>query len=52
MASFNTQLKHESLFSQGMKPVVFSDLENKDNGEGWKRGGFNIAYYKNNILRV
>jgi len=32
-----------------MKPVVFSS---KDHKEGWKRAGYDISYYKNNITRV
>jgi len=46
------KLKPDSLFNEGMQPVVFSTLNNEEEKGGWFRGGFNISYYKNQITRV
>ena len=35
-----------------MKPAIFSVLKNKEDGTGWIRGGNNIKYKKNKILKV
>ncbi|CAF1121372.1 unnamed protein product [Adineta steineri] len=42
--------KSTSLYSSGMKPLLYSieDAENK--GIGWRRWGEEIVYYKNNLL--
>lgn len=38
--------KSSSLFSQGMKIMTLSSLDQK-----WERGGENICYSKNNLKR-
>ncbi|CAF4265322.1 unnamed protein product [Adineta steineri] len=42
--------KSTSLYSSGMRPLLYSieDAENK--GIGWRRWGEEIVYYKNNLL--
>lgn len=45
-------MKPDSLFNQGMQPVVYSKKENEIEKEGWKREGFNICYFKNHIMKV
>jgi len=45
-------LKPDSLFNEGMQPVVFSTMANNAHKKGWQRAGFDISYYKNNIARV
>ena len=42
---FLIQYKSQSLYSQGMKPLVNS----KKLGKGWRRAGFNVFYDKNEI---
>ncbi|KAL4449715.1 hypothetical protein ABPG74_008088 [Tetrahymena malaccensis] len=53
MVKFNIVnfLKNDSLFNYGMKPVVFSQQDNKQNGNSWSREGFSVSYEKSNILR-
>ncbi|KAL4501729.1 hypothetical protein ABPG72_018780 [Tetrahymena utriculariae] len=53
MVKFNLVnfLKNDSLFNYGMKPVVFSQQDNKLNGNSWGREGFSITYEKSNVLR-
>ena len=45
-------VKRNSLFNYGMQPVIFSQVANRLKGTKWFRGGFDISYTKNNILRV
>uniref|UniRef100_A0A3B4A3W7 Cytosolic carboxypeptidase 2 n=1 Tax=Periophthalmus magnuspinnatus TaxID=409849 RepID=A0A3B4A3W7_9GOBI len=40
-------MKSSSLYSYGMKPLLYSERAAKENGVGWKRTGFNIRYYRN-----
>ena len=42
-------LKSDSLYNQGMKPVMYSELDAANKNIGWRRWGTNIKYYKNNI---
>ncbi|CAG9316011.1 unnamed protein product [Blepharisma stoltei] len=42
-------LKYESLYNEGLKPLVFSLKDAEITGVTWKRGGFNISYYQNSI---
>ena len=44
-------LKPDSLFSYGMQPVVFSKLRYKHYGEGWKREGKDVVYFKSDAKR-
>lgn len=39
--------KPESLFTLGMKPLMYSTKEVSRENIGWRRCGENIAYYKN-----
>lgn len=39
--------KSESLFTAGMKPLMYSTKEVNQHLTGWRRCGENIAYYKN-----
>lgn len=41
-------VKSGSLYNEGMRPLMYSTQEAKENGIGWKRCGENISYYKNN----
>lgn len=42
-------LKNDSLYNSGMKPVMYSELDAKNKGIGWRRWGKDIKYYRNNI---
>jgi len=44
-------VKGDSLYLDGMQPVVFSDKESAACGRGWMRSGESICYYQNNIKR-
>ncbi|CAF3828529.1 unnamed protein product [Rotaria magnacalcarata] len=41
--------KPSSLYSYGMKPLIYSVLDAEDKGIGWQRCGEDIVYYKNNL---
>lgn len=41
-------LKNDSLYNCGMKPVMYSELDAKNKGIGWRRWGKDIKYYRNN----
>ena len=43
--------KPDSLFNQGMRPVVYSCRDAKTKGTGWVRSGSNISYYSNPFTR-
>lgn len=40
-------MKPDSLYSKGMKPLLYSVKEAENGQLGWYRDGFNIAYYQN-----
>uniref|UniRef100_A0AAV2L5L7 Cytosolic carboxypeptidase 2 n=1 Tax=Knipowitschia caucasica TaxID=637954 RepID=A0AAV2L5L7_KNICA len=40
-------MKSSSLYSYGMKPLLYSERSAKESGVGWQRTGFNIRYYRN-----
>ncbi|XP_070062704.1 cytosolic carboxypeptidase Nna1 isoform X4 [Drosophila virilis] len=40
-------VKSDSLYNDGMRPVMYSNLGAKDKNEGWRRCGNNISYYRN-----
>lgn len=40
-------MKDDSLYSQGMKPFIYSTKKNELEGVSWHRGGFNIQYDSN-----
>ncbi|KAJ9574583.1 hypothetical protein L9F63_008210, partial [Diploptera punctata] len=42
--------KAESLYSVGMRPLLYSTKEAQLNGIGWRRSGENISYYRNEPL--
>lgn len=44
-------LKPNSLFNDGMQPLVYSDIDSAIYGTGWIRSGSNISYYPNVISR-
>ncbi|XP_077176965.1 cytosolic carboxypeptidase 2 isoform X2 [Paroedura picta] len=41
-------MKSKSLYSMGMKPLLYSQKDAECNGIGWRREGSNIKYYKYN----
>ncbi|XP_051545382.1 cytosolic carboxypeptidase 2-like [Myxocyprinus asiaticus] len=41
-------MKASSLYSNGMRPLLYSEHAACLKGEGWKRAGTNIRYYRNN----
>ena len=43
--------KPDSLFNQGMRPVLYSCRDAKAKGTGWVRSGSNISYYNNPFVR-
>ncbi|KAI4874961.1 hypothetical protein NFI96_032975, partial [Prochilodus magdalenae] len=42
-------MKSSSLYEAGMRPLVYSELAAWLKGEGWRRVGSNIRYYRNHI---
>ncbi|XP_047451247.1 cytosolic carboxypeptidase 2 isoform X2 [Mugil cephalus] len=40
-------MKSSSLYSQGMRPLLYSERAAEENGVGWRRTGSNIRYYRN-----
>ncbi|XP_042267066.1 cytosolic carboxypeptidase 2 isoform X1 [Thunnus maccoyii] len=40
-------MKSSSLYSQGMRPLLYSERAAKEKGLGWQRTGSNIRYYRN-----
>ena len=43
--------KPDSLYNEGMKVLIYSEKTAQQKDVGWHRGGHNIAYYNNGILR-
>lgn len=44
--------KCSSFYKYGMQPAVFSYLEYKHLKKKWARGGINVSFAPNNILKV
>lgn len=40
-------MKRSSLYSQGMRPLLYSERAAEENGVGWQRAGSDIRYYRN-----
>lgn len=40
-------VKSGSLYNEGMRPLMYSDIDAKESKIGWQRCGENIAYFKN-----
>lgn len=40
-------MKSSSLYSLGMKPLLYSEKSAVEKGVGWKRVGSDISYYRN-----
>ncbi|XP_034670611.1 cytosolic carboxypeptidase Nna1 isoform X3 [Drosophila subobscura] len=40
-------VKSDSLYNDGMQPVMYSTLGAKEKSQGWRRCGDNICYYRN-----
>ncbi|XP_068595948.1 cytosolic carboxypeptidase 2-like [Brachionichthys hirsutus] len=40
-------MKSSSLYSQGMRPLLYSERAAEEKGVGWHRTGSNITYYRN-----
>lgn len=40
-------MKSSSLYSQGMRPLLYSERAAEEKGVGWQRTGANIKYYRN-----
>lgn len=40
-------MKSSSLYSQGMRPLLYSERAAKEKAVGWHRIGSNIKYYRN-----
>ncbi|XP_041650862.1 cytosolic carboxypeptidase 2 [Cheilinus undulatus] len=45
--TINNLMKSSSLYSQGMRPLLYSETAARDQGVGWQRIGSNIRYYRN-----
>lgn len=43
--------KPDSLFNNGMKPLIYSEEKARNENIGWFRDGFDIGYYANGIKR-
>ena len=44
-------MKYESLYNNGMKPLVFSKQKQEELGVKWHRDGSAISYYRNSYAR-
>lgn len=44
-------IKPDSLYNNGMKPLLYSESAARHSGRGWIRAGTDICYYQNNIKR-
>lgn len=44
-------IKGDSLYNQGMRPLVYSCHDAERRGVGWVRAGDDVCYYQNNIRR-
>jgi cytosolic carboxypeptidase protein 2/3 len=44
-------VKPDSLFNDGMKPLIYSKKEAEAKGSSWMRAGENIAYYPTPAVR-
>ncbi|XP_055996439.1 uncharacterized protein LOC125682998 isoform X5 [Ostrea edulis] len=42
-------MKSDSLYNDGMKPLIYSEKNAQQKKIGWVRGGGDIKYYKNNL---
>ena len=42
-------VKPGSLYNDGMRPLMYSELNAENKGIGWVRTGTKIKYYKNDI---
>lgn len=42
------ELQPDSLYNNGMKPLMYSEKEAEQRKIGWLRCGSNIKYYRNN----
>lgn len=40
-------MKRGSLYSQGMRPLLYSERAAQEGGVGWQHTGSNIRYYRN-----
>lgn len=40
-------IKSDSLYNEGMRPLMYSTTEAKNKQIGWRRCGDNIIYFKN-----
>lgn len=40
-------VKSGSLYTEGMRPLMYSSIDAKATGIGWRRCGDNISYFKN-----
>lgn len=40
-------VKSGSLYTEGMKPLMYSTIDAKESKIGWRRCGENISYFKN-----
>lgn len=40
-------VKSGSLYNEGMRPLMYSEIDAKESKIGWRRCGENIAYFKN-----
>ncbi|CAD8120249.1 unnamed protein product [Paramecium sonneborni] len=44
-------LKSNSLFNEGLQPAIYSVKENEIDRTEWRRGGFNINYFKSPFIK-
>lgn len=44
-------MKYDSLYNGGMKPLVFTHTDYKENEKFWHRNCSDVSYYKNNYVR-
>ncbi|XP_069750552.1 cytosolic carboxypeptidase 2 isoform X2 [Narcine bancroftii] len=41
--------KGSSLYSRGLRPLLYSEVEARLNGRGWQRAGSDLHYYRNRL---
>ena len=44
-------LKPDSLYNHGMRPLMYSEIDAKKYGRGWKRAGKDVCYYQNSMKK-
>jgi hypothetical protein len=44
-------LKPDSLYNEGMRPLLYSKKDSEQQGKGWHRSGSEVCYYQNQMKK-